>query len=480
LCIIGSFKYKMTKGNVSMTNYDVVIIGGGPGGYVGAIRARQLGFKTALVEREHLGGVCLNWGCIPTKALLHNAEVIRLLGEGKTYGFSFDKDSLNVDYVTAHKRSRQVSGRLVRGVEFLMKKNQVDVFEAAGSLKSSTEVALSTGDTLSTRHIILATGARARSIPGVEIDGKRLISARHALELTEVPRSIAVIGAGAIGVEFAHVWQTYGAEVTLLEMLPDVLPLEDAEVGQQMEKILSRRGIKVHTHTKVEEVDVAEDDSGLALTISRDGQTQTIPAEKALVAIGVQPNSEGLGLESVGVVTNRGWITIDESMRTNLPNVYAIGDVTGIMPLAHVASAQAIVTVETIAGLSPEPLVYENIPRCTYASPEVASVGLTEMQAKEQGYEVRSGQFPFRANGKALAINDYEGFVKIVSDARYDQILGVHMVGPHVTDMIAEAAGMIRLEATTEELARTVHPHPTLSEAIMESAHVVMGQEIHI
>jgi dihydrolipoamide dehydrogenase len=404
--------------------------------------------------------------------------VIRLLGEGKTYGFSFDEDSLRVDYAAAHKRSRQVSGRLVKGVEFLMKKNQVDVFEAAGSLKSSTEVALSTGDSLSTRHIILATGARARSIPGVEIDGERLIGARHALELTEVPRSIAVIGAGAIGVEFAHVWQTYGAEVTLLEMLPDVLPLEDVEVGKQMEKALSRRGIKVHTHTKVETV--AEDESGLTLTISKDGQTQTIPAEKALVAIGVQPNSEGLGLESVGVVTNRGWITIDDSMRTNLPNVYAIGDVTGIMPLAHVASAQALVAVETIAGLSPEPLVYENIPRCTYASPEVASVGLTEMQAKEQGYEVKSGQFPFRANGKALAINDYDGFVKIISDARYDQILGVHMVGPHVTDMIAEGAGMIRLETTTEELAHTIHPHPTLSEAIMESAHVVMGQAIHI
>jgi len=463
-----------------MANYDVVIIGGGPGGYVAAIRARQLGMKTALVDREPLGGVCLNWGCLPTKALLHNAEVVRLLGEGKTYGFSFDKDSLTVDYAVAQKRSRQVSDRLVKGVGFLMRKNKVDVFEATGNLKSATEVALSTGETLSTRYVILATGARARSIPGVQIDGQRILDARHALELTEVPRSIAVIGAGAIGVEFAHVWRTYAADVTILEMLPRVLPLEDSDVSQEMAKALSRRGIKVHTDTKVEKVDAAGDGSGLTLTVSRDGQTQAIPAEKALMAIGVQPNSENLGLEAVGVQTDRGWITVDETMRTNLPSVYAIGDVTGEMPLAHVATAQAIVAVEAIAGLDPESLVYANIPRCTYASPEVASVGLTEAQATEAGYEVKTGQFPFRPNGKALAINDYEGFVKIVSDARYDQVLGVHMIGPHVTDMIAEAAGMIRLETTTEELARTVHPHPTLSEVVMEAAHVALGQAIHI
>jgi dihydrolipoamide dehydrogenase len=306
-----------------MANYDVVIIGGGPGGYVAAIRARQLGLKTALVEREHLGGVCLNWGCIPTKALLHNAEVIHLLDEGKTYGFSFDKDSLSVDYAVAHKRSRQVSERLVRGVGFLMRKNEVDVLEATGSLRSATEVALSTGDTLSTQHVILATGARARSIPGVEIDGERLISARHALELTEVPGSIAVIGAGAIGVEFAHVWRAYGADVTILEMLPSVLPLEDADISQEMAKALAKQGIKVRTNTKVERVDVSGDGPGLTLSVSEDGQTETIPAEKALMAIGVQPNSENLGLEAAGVKTERGWITVDETMRTNLPSVYA-------------------------------------------------------------------------------------------------------------------------------------------------------------
>jgi dihydrolipoamide dehydrogenase len=461
-----------------MANYDVVIIGGGPGGYVAAIRARQLGLKTALVEREDLGGVCLNWGCIPTKALLHNADVIRLLGEGKIYGFDFDRDSLTVDYAVAQKRSRQVSGRLVKGVGFLMRKNEVDVFEATGSLKSATEVALSTGETLTTRNVILATGARARSIPGVQIDGQRILDARHALELTEVPSSIAVIGAGAIGVEFAHIWHTYGAEVTILEMLPDVLPLEDADISREMAKALAKQGIKVHTNTRVDKVDVAGD--GLTLTVSKDGQAETIPAQKALMAIGVQPNSENLGLDTVGINTDRGWITVDNTMRTNVPTVYAIGDVTGKMPLAHVASAQAIIAVEAIAGLELEPLVYANIPRCTYASPEVASVGLTEAQAREEGYDVKTGQFPFRPNGKALAINDYEGFVKIVSDSQYDQVLGVHMIGPHVTDMIAEATGMIRLETTTEELARTVHPHPTLSEVVMEAAHVVLGQAIHI
>jgi dihydrolipoamide dehydrogenase len=463
-----------------MANYDVVIIGGGPGGYVAAIRARQLGLKTALVEREHLGGICLNWGCIPTKSLLHNAEVMRLLHEGKTYGFSFDLDSLQVDYGVAQKRSRQVSARLVKGVQFLMKKNEVDVFETTGRLKSATEVALVSGETLTTKHVVMATGARARSVPGVEIDGQHIIHYHHALELTELPQSIVIVGAGAIGVEFAYVWRGYGVEVTLLEMLDNVLPLEDADVSQTMQKALTKQGIAVRTSTKVEKVDLARDGSGLNLTVTGADQSDTIAAEKVLMSIGVQPNSADIGLEAVGIETNRGWIKVDDTMRTNLPNIYAIGDVTGLMPLAHVASAQGILAVEAIAGLDTEPLVYANLPRCTYASPEVASVGLTEAQAKQQGYEVKVGQFPFRANGKALAINDYEGFVKIVSDARYDQVLGVHMIGPHVTDMVAEATGMIRLETTTEELARTVHPHPTLSEAIMEAAHVTLGQPIHI
>jgi dihydrolipoamide dehydrogenase len=390
-----------------MADYDVVIIGGGPGGYVAAIRARQLGLKTALVEREHLGGICLNWGCIPTKSLLHNAEVIRLQNEGKTYGFSFDPDSLRVDYGVAQKRSRQVSARLVKGVQFLMKKNEVEVFETTGRLKSATEVALATGETLTTKHVVLATGARARSVPGVEIDGEHIIHYHHALELTELPQSIVIVGAGAIGVEFAYVWRSYGVEVTLLEMLADVLPLEDADVSQAMQKALTKQGIAVRTSTKVEKVELAEDGSGLKLAITSAGQSDTITAEKVLMAIGVQPNSADIGLEAIGIETNHGWIKVDDTMRTNLPNIYAIGDVTGLMPLAHVASAQGILAVEAIAGLDTEPLVYANLPRCTYASPEVASVGLTEAKAKQQGYEVRVGQFPFRANGKALAIDDY-------------------------------------------------------------------------
>jgi dihydrolipoamide dehydrogenase len=462
-----------------MPNYDLIVVGGGPGGYVAAIRARQLGLKTALVEREHMGGICLNWGCIPTKALLHNAEVVRLLGEGKTYGFSFDTASLTIDYAVAQKRSRQVSARLVKGVNFLMKKNAVDVFEASGSLKSATEVELSSGETLSAKHIILATGARARSIPGVEIDGERVIHYHHALELTELPKSVVVIGAGAIGTEFAYVWRSYGVEVTMVEMLPTMLPLEDADVSAEIGKAFKRLGVKVHTKTKVDKVE-SKPGSGVAVTVSADGQAQTIAADKALMAIGVQPNSENLGLDKVGVALNRGWVQVDECMRTNVPGVYAIGDVTGKMPLAHVASAQGILAVEAIAGLDPQPLSYPDLPRCTYASPEVASVGLTEAQAREQGYDVKVGQFPFRANGKALAIDDYEGFVKIVSEAKYDEVLGVHMIGPHVTDMIAEATGMIRLETTTEELARTVHPHPTLSEVVMEAAHVVLGHPIQI
>jgi dihydrolipoamide dehydrogenase len=405
--------------------------------------------------------------------------VIRLLGEGKTYGFSFDSSSLTIDYAVAQKRSRQVSARLVKGVHFLMKKNAVDVFDATGTLKSATEVELSSGETLSAKHLIVATGARARSIPGVEIDGERVIHYHHALELTELPKSIVVIGAGAIGTEFAYVWRSYGVDVTMVEMLPTMLPLEDADVSTEMGKAFKRLGVKVHTKTKVDKVE-SKPGSGVAVTVSADGQAQTITADKALMAIGVQPNSENLGLDKVGVALNRGWVQVDECMRTNVPSVYAIGDVTGKMPLAHVASAQGILAVEAIAGLNPQPLAYPDLPRCTYASPEVASVGLTEAQAREQGYDVKVGQFPFRANGKALAIDDYEGFVKIVSEAKYDEVLGVHMIGPHVTDMIAEATGMIRLETTTEELARTVHPHPTLSEVVMEAAHVVLGHPIQI
>jgi dihydrolipoamide dehydrogenase len=460
-----------------MVSYDVVVIGGGPGGYVAAIRARQLGLKTALVEKEALGGVCLNWGCIPTKALLRNAEVIRTLGEGKAFGFSFDTSTLKVDYAVAQQRSRQVSGRLVKGVTFLMKKNEVDVVEGTAVIKSPTQVVVGDQE-LTTKNIIVATGARPRSVPGVTIDGQLVISSREALELTQLPASVVVIGAGAIGVEFASVWNSYGVSVTVVEMLPAVLPLEDADISTELEKLLKKQKINVRTGTRVEKVDTAG--GKVTLTVSKDGATETLTADKVLMAIGVTPNSERIGLEAAGVQTERGFIKIDDHMRTNVTGIYAIGDVTGKLALAHVASAQGIVAAETIAGHQTEPLSYTKMPRCVYCHPEVASVGLSEAQAREQGHTVKIGQFPFRANGKALGLDDYEGFVKVVADEEYNELLGVHIIGPHVTELIAGPTGMLRLEATLEELARTVHPHPTLSEAIMEAAHAALGEAIHI
>ena len=458
-----------------MSNYDTIVIGAGPGGYVAAIRASQLGQKTAAVEKEHLGGVCLNWGCIPTKSLLRNAEIANLLKEGKTFGFSFD--NLSLDYSVAQKRSRKVSERLVKGVGFLMKKNKIDVIEGLGKLKSATEVEVN-GQLHTAKNFIIATGARARSIPGVEIEGDKLLTYHQALELTEVPKSLVVVGAGAIGMEFAHIFHSYGAEVTVVEMLPNVLPLEDEEVSQEVEKQFGRAGIKVRTGTKVEKVEI--DSAGVKISVSKDGQTETLQAEKALIAIGVAPNSENMGLETVGVKTERGFIQIDDKMATNVAGIYAIGDVTGKLALAHVASAQGIAAAEVIAGHAPRPFNYRNMPRCTFTHPEVASVGLTEAQAREQGYEVKVGKFPFQPNGKALGLNDNIGFVKIVAENKYNEVLGVHLVGPHVTELVAGPTGMIGLETTLEELAHTVHPHPTLSEVIMEAAHVALGQAIHI
>ncbi len=459
-----------------MSNYDTIVIGAGPGGYVAAIRASQLGQKTAIVEKEHLGGVCLNWGCIPTKALLRNAEVINTLQEGKKFGFSFD--NLSVDYSVAHKRSRQVSGRLVKGVGFLMKKNKIEVLEGAGHLVSATEVGVN-GETHTAKNIIIATGARARVLPGVEIDGEAFLTYHQALELTEAPKSLVVIGAGAIGMEFAHIFHSYGSEVTVVEMLPNVLPLEDEEVSQEMEKQFGRAGITVKTGTKVEGVE--KTDEGVAVTISKDGDQETLQAEKVLIAIGVAPNSQNLGLAEAGVETDeRGFIQVNDRMQTSVSNIYAIGDVTGKLALAHVASAQALIAAEAIAGQAPHPLTYPKMPRCTYTHPEVASVGLTEQQAREQGYEVEVGKFPFQANGKALGLGDNVGFVKIVAEKQYNEVLGVHMIGPHVTELLAGPTGMLNLETTVEELARTVHPHPTLSEVIMEAAHATVGEAIHM
>lgn len=460
-----------------MGNYDTMVIGGGPGGYVAAIKASQLGQKTAVVEKEHMGGICLNWGCIPTKSLIRNAEIASLLQKnGKTFGFSFD--NLQLDFSVAHKRSRQVSQRLVKGVGFLMKKNKIDVIEGHGRLKSATEVEVN-GEVHTTKNIIIATGARAQLFPGIESNGQTILTYRQALELTEAPKSIVVIGAGAIGMEFSYVFHSYGAEVTVVEMLPHALPLEDEDVSKEIEKQFGRTGIKIRTGTKVEKVDDHGD--SVSITVSQAGQTETLTAAMVLISIGVAPNSQNLGLAEVGVdLDERGFIKISDNMATNVPGIYAIGDVTGKLALAHVASAQGLIAAEAIAGKSPRPLKYENMPRCTYTHPEVASVGLTEVQAREQGYQVKTGQFPFQANGKALGIHENTGFVKIVAEEKYNEVLGVHMIGAGVTELVAGPTGMVGLEITLEELAHTVHPHPTLSEVIMEAAHVTLGQAIHI
>jgi len=466
------------------TTYDVTVIGGGPGGYVAAIRAAQLGLKTALVEREHVGGVCLNWGCIPSKALLRNAEIAQMLGRGKDFGFSFDH--LKLDYAVAHKRSRQVSERLVKGVQFLMKKNKIDVYQGSGKLKSATKVEVTSAPdapmvngqmfdgVLDTKNVIVATGARASQIPGVEIDGQSVITYRQALELTEVPKSIVVVGSGPIGLEFSYVFRAYGAQVTLVEMLPNLAPLEDEEVSAELARQFKKMGVNLLTDTKVESVSKA--DGGVAVKAGG----QTLNAEKVLVAIGTTPNTENIGLEAVGVKVERRAVVADDRLRTNVPNVYAVGDVNGKLMLAHVGSAQGIVAADTIAGREVRELDYLALPRCTYCIPQVASIGLTERQAKEQGYEVNVGKFPFQPNGKALALGENHGFVKVLADKKYGEILGVHMIGPEVTELLPEWVLARNYELTPNEVAHSVHAHPTLGEAMMEAAHAVEGQPIHI
>lgn len=461
-----------------MSNYDVVVIGSGPGGYVSAIRASQLGMKVALVEKENLGGVCLNWGCIPTKALLKNADVIHTLSEGKAYGFSFE--NLSVDYGAAHKRSRQVANRQSKGVAFLMRKNKITVVEGTAKLKSATQIEIQpSGETLTAKNIIIATGAKPRMIPGVTADGEKIITYRHALDLKEAPQSAVIVGAGPIGMEFATVWNRYGADVTVVEMLPRVLPLEDEDISKEATRHFKKAGIALKTGAMVKTIAATPD--GVKVTIATGDTEEVVSVEKVLVAIGFAPNSENLGLEEVGVaLTKHGHIEVDDQMRTSVPNIFAIGDVTGKLGLAHVASAQGIIAAEVLAGKETHTLNYTNIPRCVYSYPEVASVGLTETQAKEQGFDVITAQFPFLPNGKALAMNENIGFVKIVANKEYKEILGVHIIGAHVTELIAGPAGMLTVEATAEDLSQTVHPHPTMSEAIMEAAHVLVGMPIHI
>ena len=460
------------------SQYDVIVIGGGPGGYVAAIRAAQLGMRTALVEREWLGGVCLNIGCIPTKALLKNAEVVRNFKSAQEWGITIN-GSFTADYAPAQVRSRQVSARLVRGVGFLMKKNKIDVFMDTATLNVNKQVELKGGgQKLTGKNIIIATGARPRSIPDLELDGKNVITYREALELQTVPSPIVIVGASAIGCEFATIYSSYGADVTILEALPHLLPKEDEEVSVTIERSFQKAGIKFETNAMVERAEKV--DGKVNLQVKTPQGNQVIPAEKVLVAIGVSPNSENIGLEALGVKTTRGAIDTNEFMQTNVPNVYAIGDVTMKLALAHVGMAQGVLAAEHAAGHEVRPINYNSVPRCTYSHPQVASFGLTEAQAKEAGYEYNVGKFPFQANGKALALNDYEGFVKILAEKKFGEIIGVHMVGPEVTDITGELALAISMEMTPLEVAHAIHAHPTLTEVVHEAALGTMGEAIHI
>lgn len=460
-----------------MEAFDVIVIGGGPGGYGAAVRAGQLGFKTALVEKEHLGGTCLNWGCIPTKALLRNAEAIHLLSKGRTFGFHFD--NLSIDYEAAYNRSRSIVNRQTKRVALLMKKNGITVYEGSARLKNENEVVVEPfGDILTARSIIIATGAKPRSLPGAGFDHEKIINFRDALALKSLPASATIIGAGPIGMEFATIWNRYGTQVTVVEMMPHVLPLEDEDISVEAEKQFKRNGIRIKTGAAVKEITISP--GGVETAVSAGGNTAVLSSEVVLVSIGFTANSGGIGLGKLGVALTRGNIEVDPSMRSSNPGLYAIGDVTGKMGLAHVASAQGLIAAETIAGRQTRELSYTDIPRCTYAQPEVASVGLTEKLAREQGYDIAIAQCPFAANGKALAMDDNTGFVKVVADQKNGRILGVHLVGGHVTELVAGPTGMITLESRAQDMAGTVYPHPTLSEALMEAAQALCGHAIHI
>ncbi len=462
-------------------NYDIIVVGSGPGGYVTAIRASQLGLKTAIVEREELGGICLNWGCIPTKALLKSANVFEYLTHASDYGIKV-KDA-SVDFGAMIKRSRDVASGMSNGIQFLMKKNKIDVLKGNGIIKAGKVVAVTdeagkTTEYTAGKGLIIATGARSRALPNLPQDGEKIIGYRQAMTLAKQPKKIVVVGSGAIGIEFAYFYNAIGTEVTVVEYLPNIVPVEDEDISKQLEKSFKKAGVNIMTNASVESVDTSG--KGCVVTVKTAKGEEKIECDVVLSAAGIVANIENIGLEEVGIVVDKGRILVNDYYQTNIPGYYAIGDVVPGPALAHVASAEGIICVEKIAGHHPEPLNYGNIPGCTYCSPEIASVGMTEKAAKDAGYEIKVGKFPFSASGKASAAGAKDGFVKLIFDAKYGELLGGHMIGANVTEMVAELVAVRKLETTGEELIKTVHPHPTMSEAIMEAAAAAYGEVIHL
>ena len=460
--------------------YDIIVLGSGPGGYVTAIRASQLGFKTAVVEKEALGGICLNWGCIPTKALLKSANVFEYLQHAEDYGIKVDGGS--ADFGAMVKRSRGVAEGMSNGIKFLMKKNKIDVIMGTGKLKPGKKLDVVDADGKSTEysadHIIIATGARSRELPNLKQDGEKIIGYRKAMSLEKLPKKMVVVGSGAIGVEFAYFYNAIGVDVTVVEYLPNVVPVEDVEVSKQLERSFKKAGIKIMTNSSVENVDTKG--TGCKVTVKGKKGEEIIECDIVLSAVGIQANIENIGLEEVGIATDKGKVMVNDFYQTNMPGYYAIGDCVPGPALAHVASAEGITCVEKIKGHNVEKIDYNNIPGCTYCSPEIASVGYTEAAAKEAGYEIKVGKFPFSASGKASASGAKDGFVKLIFDAKYGELLGGHMIGANVTEMIAEIVAVRKLETTGHELIKTIHPHPTLSEAVMEAAAAAYDEVIHI
>lgn len=460
--------------------YDIIVVGSGPGGYVTAIRASQLGFKTAIVERESLGGICLNWGCIPTKALLKSANVFEYINHAGDYGITVG--NAEADFGGMIGRSREVANGMSKGIEFLMKKNKIDVLAGSGKVLKGKKVEVTDdkgkATTYDADHVVIATGARSRVLPNLPQDGKKIIGYREAMSMSKQPKKMVVVGSGAIGVEFAYFYNAIGTEVTIVEYMPNIVPVEDEEVSKQLERSFKKSGIKVMTNSSVEKVDTKG--TGCKVTVKTKKGEETLSCDVVLSAVGIEANIENIGLEDVGIATDKGKILADEWYQTNIPGYYAIGDCIPGPALAHVASAEGIICLEKIKGMDIEPLDYKNIPGCTYCSPEVASVGYTEKAAKEAGFDVKVGKFPFSASGKASAAGAKDGFVKLIFDAKYGELLGGHMIGANVTEMIAEIVAVRKLETTGHELIKTVHPHPTMSEAVMEAAAAAYDEVIHL